>query len=545
MDGSPTLGRLAFASVGVAAAFAGTAFGHLIASLTVPEASPIIAVGANVIQSTPEPVKQWAIRRFGDDDKIVLLATVGVTTLALAVATGLASRRRPHIALGSIALLGASIIAAAHSSHAVDPSVGPVPGAWLLPGVGAAVVSAAVLLLLRCLALGRSPLPIGWSGTHRPAPPSDGIDRRPPGDEIESPSSHSAIGHRPAGPARRRFLTGVAATAGGSLAVAALGRRLATAPPVGDLSGLHISSPAPDLPVGLDAQVPGITAFRTPTRDFYRVDTALVVPRLDRDRWKLRIDGEVDEPFDLTFDELIGRFDVIERDLTLNCVSNEVRGPYVSSGRWIGVRTRDLLEQAGVRENVDQIFSRSSDGMTISTPIEALVDDRDAMVAIGLDGAALPRERGYPARLLTPGLYGFVGATKWLTGLTATTYAARTAYWTDRGWVTDAPVKTQSRIDTPVASRRSLSESSASAESRGPNGGASNGWRCRSTAVRGARRHSAPPPTSTTGANGSAMSRSTSPGVMICGPGRPTEPVRCRPRTANPRSLRGRRVWRR
>ncbi len=140
---------------------------------------------------------------------------------------------------------------------------------------------------------------------------------------------------------------------------------------------------------------------------------------------------------------------MVERDITLTCVSNEVGGPYTGAARWLGVRTKDLLERAGVRPGADQILSHSTEGMTISTPVQALTDDREALVAVGMNGEPLPNRHGFPARLVTPGLYGFVGATKWLTRMEATTYAAKRAYWTERDWATDAPILTQSRIDTP------------------------------------------------------------------------------------------------
>src|SRR4029078_2494438 len=182
--------------------------------------------------------------------------------------------------------------------------------------------------------------------------------------------------------------------------------------------------------------------------EFYRIDTALVIPRVSADGWKLTIDGDVERPYSLTFDELL-RMPLVERDITLTCVSNEVGGPYVGAARWLGGRTKDLLERAGIRPGVDQIFSHSTEGMTISTPVQALTEDGEALVAVAMNGAPLPAMHGFPARLVTPGLYGFVGATKWLTRMEATTYSAESAYWTDRGWATDAPVLTQSRIDTP------------------------------------------------------------------------------------------------
>ncbi len=236
---------------------------------------------------------------------------------------------------------------------------------------------------------------------------------------------------------------GVVAAAGGSLGQL-LGRG-ATPEAVALPAAAEALKP---LPTGLEGTVGGVSAFQTPAADFYRIDTALVIPRVSTDGWKLTIDGDVDRPYSLTFAELLA-MPLVERDITLNCVSNEVGGPYISSARWLGVRTKDLLERAGIRPGVDQIFSHSTEGMTISTPVQALIDDREALVAVAMNGAPLPAVHGFPARLVTPGLYGFVGATKWLTRMQATTYAAESAYWTDRGWATDAPVLTQSRIDTP------------------------------------------------------------------------------------------------
>jgi DMSO/TMAO reductase YedYZ molybdopterin-dependent catalytic subunit len=210
------------------------------------------------------------------------------------------------------------------------------------------------------------------------------------------------------------------------------------------------TDPAGPFPQGLETQYDGISALRTPTSDFYRVDTRLVVPTVGVDDWTLTIDGDVAKELTFTFEEL-SAMPLIERDITLNCVSNSVGGPYISSARWLGVRLTDLLEMAGVGDTADQILSTDVDGFTISTPLEVATDGRDAMVVIGMNGGPLPRERGFPCRLLTPGLYGYVGATKWLTKLTLTTYEEQAAYWTERDWAIDAPVKIASRVDTPKA----------------------------------------------------------------------------------------------
>jgi DMSO/TMAO reductase YedYZ molybdopterin-dependent catalytic subunit len=220
-----------------------------------------------------------------------------------------------------------------------------------------------------------------------------------------------------------------------------------TAEGCGEAPSLSVEDPE-GVPVELEATTKGISPLRTPTESFYRVDTALTIPRVDPTTWTLTIDGMVAQELTVTYDDILG-MDLVERDITLNCVSNEVGGPYIGSARWTGVPVRALLERVGIDRGVDQILSTSVDGMNISTPVQALLDDREALLVVGMDGRPLPAKHGFPVRLLTPGLYGFVGATKWLERLTATTYAAKPAYWTERDWATDAPVRTQSRIDTP------------------------------------------------------------------------------------------------
>ena len=208
------------------------------------------------------------------------------------------------------------------------------------------------------------------------------------------------------------------------------------------------ADPAPAFPAGIEKQYPGITPLRVDTGDFYRVDTRLDVPIVNVDDWTLKIDGMVDKKLEFTFDDLLA-MPLIERDITLTCVSNSVGGPYVGGARWIGVRLSDLLDMAGVKDGVDQIFSTDVDGMTIGTPYDLATDGRDAMIALGMNGEALPREHGYPARMVVPGLYGFISACKWIERITLTTYDDKDSYWTKRDWAKDAPIKISSRIDTP------------------------------------------------------------------------------------------------
>ena len=263
--------------------------------------------------------------------------------------------------------------------------------------------------------------------------------------------SRARAGHRldSAGPSRRGVLISAGVLAATAAVMGGAGRWIGKyRARLTDIAFPKPADPAPAFPTGIEADYPGITPLRVPTGDFYRVDTRLDVPIVDIDGWSLKIDGMVDKELELTFDDLLA-MPLIERDITLTCVSNSVGGPYVGGARWIGVRLTDLLEMAGVQDGVDQIFSTDVDGMTIGTPYELATDGRDAMIALGMNGAALPREHGYPARMVVPGLYGFISACKWIERITLTTYAAKDSYWTKRDWATNAPIKISSRIDTP------------------------------------------------------------------------------------------------
>lgn len=208
------------------------------------------------------------------------------------------------------------------------------------------------------------------------------------------------------------------------------------------------------VPKGAQLRVPGVSPFVTANADFYRVDTALVVPKVDATTWRLRIHGQgVRHPLTLTFDDLLRR-ELVERDITLTCVSNEVGGPYVGNARWIGVRLADLLAESGVKPPseggpADQLVARSVDGMTIGSPVEDVMDGRDALLALGMNGEPLPFAHGFPVRMVVPGLYGFVSACKWIKDIELTTFDAYDPYWVKRGWARKAPIKTESRIDTP------------------------------------------------------------------------------------------------
>lgn len=393
--------RVSTLAAGPVAGALGLSAGHLVAALLRPAASPVLAVGSEVIDRTPTPAKDWAIAHFGTHDKTVLIGSVLLVVLAASVAIGPLARRRWWA--GAVAFTGLSAVAAACALTR------PTAVWWdAFPSVVAAVVATGAVLALT-----------GPRGTLVPDSGS------------------------------RRGLLLLAGVLGAAALIGESGRRIiALRDRPEDITLPEPASPAPPLPAGLDRQVPGITPFRTPTADFYRVDTRLDVPVVNTSEWTLRIDGDVSRPFSIDFAELLS-MPMIERDITLTCVSNSVGGPYTGAARWLGVPLKDLLDRAGVGAGADQILSTDVGGMTISTPLALATDGRDAMVAVGMNGAPLPRKHGFPARLVVPGLYGFISATKWVTKLTLTTYDGHRAYWTRRGWATEAPIKISSRIDTP------------------------------------------------------------------------------------------------
>ncbi|WP_418113105.1 molybdopterin-dependent oxidoreductase [[Actinomadura] parvosata] len=251
---------------------------------------------------------------------------------------------------------------------------------------------------------------------------------------------------------RRRLLTGVA----GGVVVAGvgvvLGRQLGGRQAV-DAARVGVALPRPAVPAkavpaGADLRIGGLSPFVTPNRDFYRVDTALVVPQVDPADWTLRIHGMVDRPVELTYADLL-KLPLTEADVTLTCVSNEVGGPYIGNARWLGARMADVLRRAGLRADADMLLSTSADGFTCGTPVDVVMDGRDALFAVAMNGEALPVDHGFPVRQVVPGLYGYVSATKWVVDIKVTRFDRDEAYWTPRGWSAKGPIKTQSRIDVP------------------------------------------------------------------------------------------------
>lgn len=394
----------------------GLAAAHLVAAFTTPAASPVLAVGSTVIDRTPTPLKEWAIAHFGTHDKTILVGSVLVVVLLLSTAVGPLARRR--LGYGATALAALACVAAACALHRPEATATDA-----VPSLVAGLVAVSALVLVM------------------------GLRAHPAATSVTGPAGVPARG---AWASRRTVvvlgLLAATAAALGEAGRVVIGRKAREE----DVTLPAPADPAPPFPAGIDNAVPGITPFRTPSDRFYRVDTRLDVPVVDSGGWSLKIDGDVARPFEITYRELLA-MPMIERDITLTCVSNSVGGPYVGGARWLGVRLADLLDRAGVGRTADQILSTDVGGMTISTPVALATDGRDAMVAVGMNGAPLPRAHGFPARLVIPGLYGFISATKWVTRLTLTTYAQHSAYWTDRGWATDAPIKIASRIDTPRA----------------------------------------------------------------------------------------------
>ena len=406
--------RLTYAGFGVIATLLGMAAGHLVASLLQPDSSPVLAVSSSIIDLTPTPVKEWAIRNFGTMDKPILLGSVLAAVLVFAAVAGLLTKKRRALGLGLIVLL----VAVAATAVLTRPAVQALD----------------VLPVLATLAAGLSSL---WY-----------LDRLARG-VVRAPSEDAAEG----GTSRRAVLVtmGVMTALAGALGGAGrLVIGLRSRPE--DVALPDPTNTLADLPVGLEEQYEGITPLRISNSDFYRVDTRPPgdTPIVDSNGWTLTVDGDVENELQISFEELLD-MPMVERDITLTCVSNSVGGKYVGAARWQGVLLKDILDMAGVGSGADQILSTDFDGMTISTPLDLATDGRDAMVVVGMNGEALPRAHGFPVRLIVPGLYGFISATKWLTKLTLTTYGEREAYWTKKKWDTDAPIKPSARIDTPRA----------------------------------------------------------------------------------------------
>jgi DMSO/TMAO reductase YedYZ molybdopterin-dependent catalytic subunit len=398
----------------------------LVAAAVSPASDPLVALGGAFIDATPGWLKSFAVRAFGTSDKLALTVGMLIVVAALAALAGVLARRRWELGATVVVVLGVVAgIAAANRPGA--GSLAPVPSL-----LGALVGLGALHALIR-----RLPQPAPEpAGPPSAAGTDDPLDRS--GD-------------------RRAFLRTAGLVALGGALAAVGGRALGAGhrTVVAARTALHL--PAAARPVALPAgvvatldgtAVAGLDPWVTPSTDFYRIDTALSVPSVDPDSWSLRLHGLVEHEVTLTFAELLAA-DLVEAWATLACVSNEVGGNLVGNARWLGLPVRELLARAVPLAGADMVLSTSVDGFTASTPLEALTDARDALLAVGMNGAPLPVEHGFPVRMVVPGLYGYVSATKWVVDLEVTRFADATAYWTERGWSDHGPVKTESRIEVP------------------------------------------------------------------------------------------------
>lgn len=414
--------RLAGAAAGLLAAAAGVGASALVAALLTGVPTPIISVGNAAVDLAPPFLEDFAINTFGTADKAVLLGGIYTVLALLAVVTGLVGLRWPRTALAVTAGLGVLALVAAATDRTsltrVEITVAP------------ALVALAVSVLTLSALLAR---------LRQPRAP-----RRPTVDDV--------------GPGfdRRAFLEAAVATGaiavGGGVGARLVGGTAAIASRA-DVRVPTPADPAGPIPRGTELPVDGITRYVTPSDDFYRIDTALTPPDVPTENWTLRVHGMVDREVQLDFAQLLERR-LVERRITLACVSNEVGGGLAGNATWIGVPLAELLTEAGVQDGADCLLSTSADGFTASTPIGAVTDGRDAMVALAMNGEPLPIIHGFPARMVVSGLYGFVSATKWLTEIEVTRFDDVEAYWTERDWAEQAPMKTFSRIDVPESSAR-------------------------------------------------------------------------------------------
>lgn len=400
-------------AVGLLAAAVALAIGELVSGLVRGTTSPVVSVGGFVIDHVPPSLKVYAVRTFGTNDKPALIIGTLVLLALFAAGVGIVARRRRWLGYAGIALFGVVGVGAAltrPAARALD----------VLPSVlGALVGMAALGWLLRPVA--------------KAAEPSAGLDRR-------------------------SFLLSSAGVGVAAAATGGVGRQLRKRFAISTArSGVALpapASPAPPMPAGASLGIDGVAPFTTSNAAFYRIDTTLVTPQVDPSTWRLRIHGLVNKEITLTYADLLKR-PLRERDITMICVSNEVGGELTGTARWLGVPLMDVLKEAGVKSSANQMVSRSVDGWTCGTPVANVMDGRDAMIVVGMNGEPLPIAHGFPARLVVPGLYGYVSATKWVTDIELTTFDAFDAYWAKRGWAKEAPIKTMARIDTPKGLSRS------------------------------------------------------------------------------------------
>jgi DMSO/TMAO reductase YedYZ molybdopterin-dependent catalytic subunit len=426
--GAPGPAAWRAAAAGIVAGAVAIGVSELLAGLVPGTPSLVLAVGNLVISLQPPGAKDLVTSLFGTGDKTALNAAVVAAALLVAALAGIIGRADFTRAWRILAGFGFLALVAA----LLQPSVSAP-----LAALNALVATAGAICALRPLLA-----EAGFSGSLQ-ARPEAGVPPDPTRTSGPMPDWN-----------RRRFLLRSVGLLGGALVAGGVGRLLleqrhpAGAPPAATLPvSTEVVAP---LTADESLAAPGITPLVTPTNRFYRIDTELLVPQVDASGWRLEVTGMVDRPFTLTYAELLA-LPLFEQYLTLECVSNPVGGDLIGNTLWTGVRLKQVLAEAGLQPGATQIVGRSVDGFTVGFPTAwALAPGREPMIAVGMNGAPLPAEHGYPARLIVPGLFGYVSATKWLAQIELTTQEAFDAYWVRLGWAKDGPILTGSRIDHPT-----------------------------------------------------------------------------------------------
>jgi DMSO/TMAO reductase YedYZ molybdopterin-dependent catalytic subunit len=429
---------------------------QLAAAVVRPTSAPVVAVGDAVVDMTPAPVKNWAIATLGPMDKPALLLGIVVILVVVAGVIGTLTARRS--AYGLLCMAAFAVVGAV--AALTRPAAGIADAFPSIIGAAAGAV-ALTTLVNRAAAVDSYDTLVD---THAPGHEAVREPAAVPADEPDGGAPAAPVPPRPdvmrPGPGfaddlridRRRLVVGMGVGIGVAGVGVVGGQLVNRGPDVGTararLALPKAAVPAPALPAGTDFHIHGLSPFVTPNNDFYRVDTALLLPRVAPQQWKLHIHGMVDRPVTLSFDDLLHR-PLREADITLTCVSNEVGGPYAGNARWLGAHLPDLLRKAGIRSGADMLLSTSSDGFTAGTPVDLVMDGREVLLAVAMNGSPLPVEHGFPVRQVVPGLYGYVSATKWIVDIKVTTFADDQAYWSTRGWSERGPIKTESRIDVP------------------------------------------------------------------------------------------------
>jgi DMSO/TMAO reductase YedYZ molybdopterin-dependent catalytic subunit len=453
--------RLAAAAAGVASVVAGAGLGELLAALVAPSSSPFGSIGAVLIGLAPPWAKESAIAIFGSNDKSALLAGIGVALLVVAAVAGLFEQRFPPTGRIVCVLLGAAGVAAA-LTRADAGGLAWAPAA--LAGIVAMLAIGPLVRLVPHLPVEEGSVPPVRDGEASPASGEqvtaspvavDAPAGAPVAPEPTEPEAEAPAPAAPAstGPSRRRFLAWTSATAAVGILAAVGGTILQTGARAASAvrDAIRLPKPAvavPPVPSGAELDIPGLATVITPNDSFYRIDTALVVPQVNAADWSLRIHGMVDHEVTLSWAELLA-LPLEESYTTLTCVSNVVGGDLIGNAKWLGYPIRHLLAQAVPHADADMVLSTSVDGFTAGTPIEVLTDDRNAILAVGMNGEPLPIQHGFPVRMVVPGLYGYVSATKWVVDLEVTRFDKATAFWTTQGWSERGPIKLESRIDRP------------------------------------------------------------------------------------------------